>query len=135
VPLESRSTRSQAGGTPVFDALQLLEPSPFGTYVAQVAMAAEQEQVARLAEVAAQQGGSAEDWSTSVRMLCSACSAGRPHDLHDTEAPPPPAGAHLIGIAARDRQQATAILSAWEASTKGIAVESLDEALPPGQAN
>jgi hypothetical protein len=90
---------------PVFNAIQLLEASPHGTYVARIALPNTPELVARLAEIAARLGGSTEDWSTSVRMLCKACSEGRPHAMHDAQAAPPE-GIHLVGIAARDRGQA-----------------------------
>jgi tetratricopeptide (TPR) repeat protein len=116
---------------PVLDVLQLLEPSPFGTYVARVALPPEKEHIVRLAEVASQLDGSAEDWSTSIRMLCKACSEGRPHLSHDTEAAPDD-GVHLIGIAAKDRDHATTILSTWESGGESITVLSLDDALEPG---
>lgn len=75
-------------------------------------------------------GGSAEDWSTSVRMLCKACSEGRPHTDHDDEVQPEP-GIHLIGIAARDQAHAGDILRAWEQQTKYVEVQSLTVGLKP----
>jgi tetratricopeptide (TPR) repeat protein len=117
---------------PVFDELELLVPSPFGTYVARVVLPERGEDLLHeLARIAADQEGSAEDWSTSVRMLCKACSEGRPHADHDT-AQVVAEGLHLIGIAARDRRHATRILSAWESSSDDIQVESLDDALAGG---
>jgi len=41
--------------------------------VARVALPGRGEDFLELAEIAASQEGSAEDWSTSVRMLCKAC--------------------------------------------------------------
>jgi hypothetical protein len=119
---------------PVLNVLQFLEASPFGTFVATVALPRRGKLVVRLAEIAAEQEGSAEDWTTSVHILCRACSEGRPHSEHDTEAAPPE-GAHLIGIAARSRAHATRILSTWEAESRGVRVESLDDALEPGPPN
>src|SRR5262249_31321976 len=116
---------------PVLNALELLEASPFGTFVARVAMPPQREHAEKLAEVAAELEGAAEDWSTSVRMICKACSEGSPHEAHDTEAAPPD-GIHLIGVAARDRDHASKILHVWEAGTDDVRVESLDEALEPG---
>jgi hypothetical protein len=113
---------------PVFDALGLLEISSFGTYVARVQMPGDSRHVLELAEIAAELEGSAEDWTTSVRMICRACSEGRPHKQHDAEAVPPE-GAHTIGIAARDRKHATQILHAWETSRKAVRVEWLEDAL------
>jgi tetratricopeptide (TPR) repeat protein len=116
---------------PVLGALQLLERSPFGTYIARVAMPPDEEAGRGLADVAAELGGSAEDWTTSVRLLCQACSEGRPHQAHDTHASPPP-GVHLIGVAARDRDHAAKILSTWEAGAPSVEVQSLEDALEPG---
>jgi TPR repeat len=116
---------------PVFDELELLQPSPFGTFVARVALPGRGEVVLELAKIADAHEGCAEDWSTSVRLLCKACSEGRPHADHDTDRVVPE-GAHLIGIAARDRRHATRILSEWESAHQGVRVESLDDALPGG---
>jgi len=117
---------------PVFDELELLQASAFGTYVARVAMPKAEEPLAqKLAHIAAEQGGCAEDWSTSVRILCKACSEGRPHQAHDTEAAPP-AGVHGVGIAARSQQHANNILAACESQLKSIEVQSLELALEPG---
>jgi hypothetical protein len=116
---------------PVLNALQLLERSPFDTYIARVAMPPDEEVVRRLVQVAEEQGGCAEDWTTSVRLLCKACSEGRPHEAHDTQAAPP-YGVHLIGVAARDRSHASQILSTWEAGAKSVEVQSLETAPEPG---
>jgi tetratricopeptide (TPR) repeat protein len=115
---------------PVFDALQLLERSPFGTYVAEVRMPDTRRYVEQLAHLAADMGGSAEDWSTSVRIICKACSEGRPHGDHDHK-PAPTDGAHRIAIAARGRDHASDILYAWESDKDDVHVESLDDALEP----
>jgi hypothetical protein len=115
---------------PVFDALELLERSEFGTFVARVRMPPKSRCAENLTEIASELGGTAEDWSTSVRLLCKACSEGRPHEEHDTQAAPPD-GVHLIGIAARSREHAAAILSGWQTGRKDFQLESLDEALAP----
>jgi hypothetical protein len=121
---------------PVFDALDLVRPSPFGTYVARVELPPKRhgKLVARLAEIAIEKGACAEDWSTSVRILCRACSEGRPHASHDTEAKPPET-THVIGIAARSRKHATSVLFAWESGEGSIRLESLDDALEPAAPN
>jgi tetratricopeptide (TPR) repeat protein len=119
--------RYQGKEVPVLDELQLLRSSRFGTYVAQLAIA-EPTATRSLVELAAQRGGSAEDWTTSTRILCRACSEGRPHSSHDTEAALP-AGLHIAGIAARDRAHASAILREWEEQTKYAEVQSLEVGL------
>jgi hypothetical protein len=116
---------------PVFDVLELLERSRFVTFVARVVVASKAGSVLRLAELAAKLGGSAEDWSTSVRMICKACSEGRPHASHDVEGPRVE-GAHVIGIAAHDRVHASAILDAWTAEGEPILIESLDDTITTG---
>jgi len=127
-PVGYRQYRGQE--RPVFNALALLERSPFGTYVARVAMPKDRASITRLSEIAAECGGAAEDWSASVRMICKACSEGRPHERHDTELPAD--GAHLIGIAARSREHASEILQAFEAGREDVRVEWLDDALVRG---
>jgi len=113
---------------PVFNELALLESSEFGTYVARVLMPPDGSGAEKLGETAAKLDGCAEDWSTSVRLVCKACSEGRPHKAHDAEAAPVE-GAHLIGIAARDRDHAASILAGWQAQVSDVQVESLDDAL------
>jgi hypothetical protein len=111
---------------PVFNALERLVPSACSTFVAQVKMPDRPELVGQLANLAAEREGSAEDWSTSIRIICKACSEGRPHEIHDERAAPPD-GVHLIALAARDRQHATDILHAWESSVENVHVEWLDD--------
>ncbi|MCI0380681.1 MAG: tetratricopeptide repeat protein, partial [Gemmataceae bacterium] len=97
---------------PVFNALQLLTASAFGTFVARVAMPNRSDFVAELAKIATDKDGAAEDWSTSTRILCKACSESRAHTVHDTKAKPPD-GVHVIGVAAKCRAHASSILHAW----------------------
>jgi hypothetical protein len=113
---------------PVLNALELLERSAFATHVARVQMPNNRAYVENLVNTAADKGGCAEDWSTSTRILCKACSEGRPHATHDTLAAPKD-GIHLIGIAARDRDHAMEILSAWETGLEDVEVESLGDGM------
>jgi tetratricopeptide (TPR) repeat protein len=119
--------RYKGKDVPVFDVLQLLRPSRYGTYIASVAVS-DPTAASSLSEIADQRGGSAEDWTTSTRILCKACSEGRPHAEHDTAAAPP-TGTHIIGIAARGRARAAAILRAWEEGAKSVEVQSLEVGL------
>jgi hypothetical protein len=113
---------------PVLNALALLEISPFGTYLAEVQMPNKRKYIVALMRIAEELGGCAEDWSTSLRLLCRACSEGRPHKEHDTK-PAPPKGVHNIAIAAHDRKHARKILRTWESCLDDVKVESLDEVL------
>jgi hypothetical protein len=121
----------QGKDLPVLNVIQLLQASPFSTYVARVEMPSERDHLVRLAEVAERLEGAAEDWSMSVRMICQACSEGRPHAEHDTHAAPAN-GVHILGVAAQKREQAAAILSTWAEGKPGIQVKSLELALAPG---
>src|SRR4030095_11295808 len=66
---------------PVFDELEILLPSEFGTFTVTLdhASTAELEQ---LINAFAEQGLAAENWATDVRFICQACSEGRPHEAH-----------------------------------------------------
>src|SRR5205807_1339264 len=96
---------------PVFDELQLLKTSDFATFVARAELPDAGSPAKSLAELADRMGGCAEDWSTSVRMLCKACSEGRPHATHDTHARPM-SGAHT-----------TAPLTAWRTPARSGSTE------------
>jgi len=69
---------------PVFNVLELFEPSKFSTYEAktEVGSAEEIDALERLCEDA---DIAFEDWTASIRSLCKACSEGRPHEGHDHE--------------------------------------------------
>ncbi len=112
--------------------MQLLERSPFGTYVAEVKMPDRPDDVEELARIADKMGGCAEDWTTSTEILCKACSEGRPHGEHESRAAPAD-GVHRIGIAARDRDHASDILYAWESEKADVSVESLDDGPETGR--
>lgn len=118
---------------PVFDVLELLERSPFGTYVARVDWPGPvaEEGIQTLMQTVLSLDGFAEDWFSNVRILCKACSEGRVHEEHDTAAAPAK-DARLIGVAARSREHAMAIVAAWEAKISGFALQSLQEGLKPG---
>jgi hypothetical protein len=111
---------------PVFDALQMLEPSVYSTFIARVRLPADGGHAERLTEIADGLGGCAEDWSTSVRLICKACSEGRPHATHDKK-DAPPTGVHNIALAARDRAHTEQMLADWQTALPGIEVESLEE--------
>lgn len=100
----------QGRRVPVFDVLQRMSVSGFGTFVAEL-KAPDQAEIKAIETVAHELGGAAEDWSTTVQSLCERCSQGTPHELHDADrrAPSHP----YCGIAARDEAHVQAILAAW----------------------
>ncbi|QEL16193.1 tetratricopeptide repeat protein [Limnoglobus roseus] len=115
---------------PVFDALQLLQPSAFGTFRVEVRMDYSDELMVELTDIAVEQGCYAENWTHSVRMLCRACSEGTPHEEHDHKAAPP-AGVQLVAIAARNRREATTILKGWRAHPAQISTGELVQTVKP----
>ncbi len=114
--------RTTADGSvyPVFDEIELWAPSPVPTFLVLLEAATEADRDA-LEQLAADAGYAAEDWSSSVRLLCRTCSESRMatddgttehHDPHDHGEPGHPghlshrsSGAHWVperecGIAA-----------------------------------
>jgi hypothetical protein len=76
---------------PVFDEIELWAPSPVPTHVVLLQAATEPDRDA-LERLVADAGYAAEDWTSSVRLLCRACSESRMdaddgssehHDPHD----------------------------------------------------
>lgn len=67
--------RTTSGGAsfPVFDEIELWAPSPVPTWVVLLQAATEADRDA-LERLAADAGFAAEDWSSSVRLLCRTCS-------------------------------------------------------------
>jgi tetratricopeptide (TPR) repeat protein len=107
---------------PVFDALELIAPSDFATYEVSVEDAASEDIDALIKRFEATDGR-AENWSTSMQVLCKACSEGRPygegHDHPPGEAPGATGvmGPWRIGIASREEAQALRVLEEWRDTT------------------
>ena len=67
---------------PVFDELQLLKPSYYSTFLAEIEVP-NQESLDELEQTTHELADiELEDWTSSIRMLCAECSEGRPHE-HD----------------------------------------------------
>jgi hypothetical protein len=115
---------------PVFNALDLLKPSVYGTYRVEIEMDYSDELMIELTDLAVARDGYAENWTHSVRMLCKACSEGRPHVAHDHDAAPP-AGVQRVAIAAKGQTAANAIRKAWKAHPAKPKVGEVVECLKP----
>ena len=78
VPHGERATTDAPGGAvyPVFDEIELWAPSPVPTWLVLLEAATEADRDA-LERLAAEAGYAAEDWSSSVRLLCRTCSESR----------------------------------------------------------
>jgi hypothetical protein len=96
----------------VFDELERWQPSAIPTLQVQVTLADETD-AQSLTDLFDQAGYAAQDWTTSVRLICKQCSEGRPPEDHEhTE--PPFAAERRFGVAA-PLDQATRLLSDWVA--------------------
>ena len=111
---------------PVFNALQLLAPAGFRTFVVELATA-QPEALAAFERLASDEGGAAEDWGTFTSILCADCSRGIPHEHPAGNSTP--AHPHW-GLAARDHAHADGIISQWLASTPGADLTVWYEAPP-----
>jgi tetratricopeptide (TPR) repeat protein len=100
---------------PVFNVLELFEPSRYCTYEAavDVGTAEEFQGLERLCESA---GIEIEDWTASLKSLCKACSEGRPHEGHDRELKEPVSWSkkRRVGFAALDLESLNGVLRQWE---------------------
>lgn len=74
---------------PVFNEIALLEQSPVPTWALSVAGARGEEWEA-LRDLAMARGGSAENWTTGIQLLCRACSEGTVGGRHDHSLPEVP---------------------------------------------
>jgi hypothetical protein len=83
----------------VFDELDLLERSSYGTWEV-IVNAGSEDEVEALTRLFEGTDVGVEDWTGSVRLLCSRCSLGEPHE-HDGEPAPTWAPRRRLGIAAR----------------------------------
>lgn len=117
----------------VFNALMLHAPSRMTTFEVDVD-AESPEALAALEAAIEAQGGYAEDWTSSVRLLCKACSEGTPHEHHDEEAPVAVwAVRRTLGVGIESIDALETALQAWESPTQRVV--ALDERLPPPETN
>ena len=98
---------------PVLNAMQLMERSPFRTYVVSVRCGTRAD--AKDLDDAQGEGiAMVEDWTRSLNFLCTQCSYGVPHS-HDAAGKRRQAfeSEREFGIAARSRAELDALLDAW----------------------
>ncbi|TDC19963.1 tetratricopeptide repeat protein [Streptomyces sp. 8K308] len=122
-----------AGGVtsvyPVFDEIELWAPSAVPTWVVLIEAATEADRDA-LERLAADAGYAAEDWSSSVRLLCRACSESRmpseqgdglaQHDPHDHSVPGRPGPLGHTGAGALWSPERECGLAAPEQLVRGL---------------
>lgn len=117
---------------PVFDELQLLTVSEYGTFEV-IVSGVGPEDIESLAELASEQDLAAEDWSSNLRIVCKACSEGglaarHTHDVDQTDY-------HRIGFAALSEIQVREILRKWMAEKPEAKIEEIACLLEPALIN
>jgi len=100
----------------VFDELERWQPSAIPTLEVPVTLADETDAQA-LADLFDQAGCAAQDWTTSIRLLCKQCSEGQPREDHEHPVPPF-AAERRFGLAA-PLDLATRLLGEWAATRPG----------------
>ena len=119
---------------PVFDELQLLLPSEFGTYTITVD-GATTDDVEVLVDLTLEGDLFAEDWS-NLRLICRACSEGNPsNEAHDHDHD---YGAHenrRVAIAARSENEVHQILKRWKEKAPNVEIVEVACALTPALVN
>ena len=114
---------------PVFNELEVIEPSRYSTYAVDVEAPA-QGDVDTLERALEERGLAGEDWTRSVRLLCKECSEGRPHD-HGAHADEGPWNAsRRIGVAAQEETAARQVLEAWASAAPGRSFGTIALELP-----
>ncbi len=108
----------------VFNALELLAASDSGTYLVERELA-DGTSVEALAKLAFERDMAAEDWTTSLHLICKACSEGRPHDEHDRDLVPGGESIHRIAIAARNKSDVKRLLKDWLGAKEAFEIQEL----------
>ena len=114
---------------PVFDELQILTPSDFGTFEVIVDSVSPGD-FESLSDLADERGLAAEDWSSNIRVLCKACSEGGIASKHTHE--PEQTIHRRIGFAAASEIQVREILKRWLARKPQVRIEEINCLLDPG---
>lgn len=106
----------------VFNVLDLFEASILSTYKADIKVS-EQSDIDALEKQFEAQDIICENWTTNYRILCKACSEGRPHDEHDHEGEKEWSTEHEIAIAASSQKEIESILNEWKNDSTRIVNE------------
>jgi hypothetical protein len=103
---------------PVFNVLELFEPSKYSTVIAEVKINSD-EDIEKLKEFFSETPHDFEDWTTNTRMLCKQCSEGKPHDHHDKELTKEWTGNRTLGIAVFNNESIHDIFDIWQRESEG----------------
>lgn len=119
---------------PVFNELAVLQPSSCATFEVHVGGLSDQD-VEELTTAAEGQGITIENWAANIRVLCKACSEGRPHgdEGHDHgPASNGDEGTQRLGVAASSESRLSDFLAGWRARRPDVRIEDLRCVLPAG---
>ena len=97
---------------PVFNVLELFEASEFSTFRA-VVRVNEKSDIDELEKRLQGLGMESEDWTANFRLLCKACSEGRPHDHKTEHRETAWTPERRVGIAARALDDVEKALNEW----------------------
>jgi len=97
---------------PVFNELELFEKSALSTYKINIQIS-EQADADVLQKMLSENELLSEDWTTDYRVLCKACSEGRPHEAHDQEGEQEWTPEHEIAVAAHSLKEVEEIANKW----------------------
>lgn len=110
---------------PVFNALELFESSHYSTGIVLVEVDSDGDLDILEKSFSATQSHF-EDWTRNTRMLCRACSEGRPHEQHDHDGSAEWCNERRLGIAIYPGDDIRKILTQWQAISKGRIVSFED---------
>lgn len=103
---------------PVFNVLELFEPSDYSTVIASVKIGSD-EDLERLKELFSETPHDFEDWTTTIRSICRQCSEGKPHDHHDKELADEWISERTLGIAVYEGRSILNIFEIWQQKCQG----------------
>lgn len=116
---------------PVFNELELLQPSPLGTYVVEIS-GLDDSGAKALIERASEEHLEAEDWSLNIRYLCKECGEGRVDHAHDRGAQE---GHRTFGVAAVSEDRVSAFFEHFNRTYPTATLINIECAVPPLQLN
>ena len=106
----------------VFNVLELFEASTFNTYKADIRVNTAKD-IESLEQIFVENDIPCEDWTTHYRVICKACSEGRPHEHHDNDAEQEWQPEHEIAMCAESETEIKKILNDWENGTSRVVLD------------
>lgn len=103
----------------VFNVLELYQASRLNTYQADITVA-QQSDIDALEILFVEKDFLCEDWTTTYRVICRACSEGRPHESHDHENKNKWVPKHEFAIASNLIEEIELILKEWKNSSTRV---------------